>query len=43
MDPQNRVRLETLFPDFCFQGFWHFSYVGGMGDILNYPPDMSLL
>ena len=38
METQNQVRVETLFPDFCFQGFWHFSYVDGVVDTLTYPP-----
>ena len=31
MEPQNQVRVETLFPDFYFQCFWRFSYVYGVG------------
>ena len=37
MEPQNQVRVETLFPAFCFQGFWHFSYVDCVGGTLPYP------
>ena len=30
-EPQNQVRVETVLPDFCFHGFWNFSYVDGVG------------
>ena len=36
MEPQNQVRVETILPDLCFQGFLHFSYVDGVGDKLPY-------
>ena len=38
MEPQNQVRLETLLLDFCFQGFWRFSNVDGVGATLTHPP-----
>ena len=38
MEPQNQVRLETLLLDFCFQGLWRFSNVGGVGATLTHPP-----
>ena len=41
MEPQNQVRVETLFPDFCFQVFLRFSYVDCVGAKLPYPPDES--
>ena len=37
MEPQNQVRLETLFTDFYFQSFWNFYYVDGVGDMLPPP------
>ena len=37
MEIQNQVRVETLFPDFCFQYFWRFSYVDGAGNMLPHP------
>ena len=37
MEPQNQVRVETILPDLCFQGFWHLSYVDGVGDKLPLP------
>ena len=37
METQNQVRLETLFPAFCFQGFLLFSYVDGVGGMLPCP------
>ena len=37
MVPQNQVRVETIFPDFCFHGFWHFYYVDDVGPKLPYP------
>ena len=30
MEPQNQLKVETLFPDFCFKVF-SFSYVDGVG------------
>ena len=38
MEPQNQVRVETLFPVFCFQLFWRFSYVDDMGGHITLPP-----
>ena len=43
METQNQVRLETLFPTFCFKVLWRFSDVDCMGGMLPYPPGMSLL
>ena len=41
MEPQNQVRLDTLFPAFYFQVFWRFSYVDGVGAILPNPQALS--
>ena len=35
MEPQNQVRLETLFPAFCVRFFWRFSYVDDVGVTLT--------
>ena len=37
MDIQNQGRVETILPDFWFQGFWHFSFVDDVGPKLPYP------
>ena len=37
MEPQNQVRLETIFPDFCLQGFWRFYAGDGVGGMVPYP------
>ena len=39
MEHQNKVMVETLFPDLCFQRFWRFYYVDGVRDTLSYPPE----
>ena len=38
MKTQNQVRVNTLFPAFCFQCLWQFSDVDGVGGTLTYPP-----
>ena len=42
MEPQNQLKVETLFPDFCFKVF-SFSYVDGVGGGVTLPLSMSLL
>ena len=42
MESKKLVRVESLFPDIFFQGFWRFSYADGVG--LRYPnPRMNIL
>ena len=38
MEPQKQVRVDTLLPDFCFQGLWRLSNVDGVGSTLTHPP-----
>ena len=37
METQNQVRVETIFPDLCFQGFWNLSYLDIVGNKLPTP------
>ena len=41
MRPQNQVRVENIFPDFCFQVLGTFSYVDGVVAMLPYPQAWS--
>ena len=43
MEPQNQVRVETLFPTFFFQSFWIFSHVDGVKGRVTLPPRIILM